>query len=1076
MPVQDPATSPLVDPPPDSVVGPPSAPDGDDTAPAATDPDPAAAGEPTVRAEEEAGTFRDGFETDEPVWRQEEADPTSRLLAHDRTDRARRGGQRSEHFAFESAGTGLAFYYSYALPKIPLAPDLEASLYARANQPGVQILAQVILPADTDPATGQPSFVRVAGTSTDVADRWQRLELAELKKAVEAQVRILRIQTRRPVPLEGAYLDRIVVNLDTGPGETEVFLDDLRVSPVPSDILAKLAADPGDLPNADPALPELPSGAAPAAIAEPGSTPADVRLEGGRLTRSGRDWAPTLLRAPGADLEQALAFGFDVVALAADADPAQVSKAVGQGALLMPDLGAVGDPDLQPPDPAMALDAMRAFPRPESVAFWDLGHDLGRPDRAGEANREQAFDRLSATLEAIHSGDAGPATLATGTVVGDFANHAMTGRSLDLIGVDPRWWGSCLEPLDVLEYYKQRRDLTALWNASIPYWAWVDAGVPPSVRAAVWGTDVPPPWGLARVQPEQVRLGAFLALMAGYRAVGFRADGELTREGGRPVLYEMGLLNAEIDLVEPLIAQGADPIQFLATYPPDPLKTQAIGGMPTTQSGMMKRNTSVPKEFPPHPSIKATSIPTRDGRTRLVLVADVQGAGQLQPGQMAFNDLKVVIPGVPPNAQAMEIRLGGGRWLERDRVPGGVRFSIPEFGVATMLVVTTDTAYGDQLRREIQRVRPRSVDLALRQARQQIEVATDINNRLALDGITSRDAADLLALASRSLETAEAARNAEDYELAWDEARRVGRPVRLLMRAHYEQAQMRLVRAVNDARDRAAGLPPAPTAKGVKDPYKEQRLQLPRILVQPTASPALVAWQTLPQHYVWCSWAESGTFGRNLIADGSFGQATPESLVQAGWSDAGTGEARLDSSLRLLEANGPHDGDHGQVVRLSVRSKAEGGVDRASAFLDHMAAAIQTPPVAVQARQFVRITAMVKMPRNVPAGVGGLIVRDSIGGEPLQFRTAGPVPDWAQVVLYRRIPADSMLTVTIGLAGYGDLYVDDVAIERLEQLPAGLEVAAGSGTGVPPQPQPAAPAVDPTAARPGSTTRRVRLR
>jgi hypothetical protein len=525
----------------------------------------------------------------------------------------------------------------------------------------------------------------------------------------------------------------------------------------------------------------------------------------------------------------------------------------------------------------------------------------------------------------------------------------------------------------------------------------------------------------------------------------------------------MGLLNTEIDLVEPLIARGADPIQFLATYPPDPLKTQAIGGMATTQSGMMKRNTSVPKEFPPHPTIKATSIPTRDGRTRLVLVADVQGAAQFQPGQMAFNDLKVVIPGAPPNAQAMEIRLGGGRWLERDRVPGGVRFTLPEFGVATMLVVTTDTAYGDQLRREIQRVRPRAVDLALRQARQQIEVAADINNRLALDGITTRDAADLLALASRSLEAAEAARNAEDYELAWDEARRVGRPVRLLMRAHFEQAYTRLSLAINDARDRAYGLPPAPTVKGVKDPYKPQRLQLPRILVQPTASPALVAWQTLPQHYVWCSWAESGTFGRNLLTDGTFEQMTPETMSQAGWSDAGSGEGRLETSLRLVEAKGPHDQGRGQVVRLSVRSKAQGGIDRASAFLDHMAAAIQTPPVAVQARQFVRITAMVKMPRGAAAGAGGLIVRDTIGGDPLQFRLAGPVPDWSQVVLYRRVPADGMLSVTIGLAGYGDLDVDDVAIERLEQLPAGAELAGGSAMTAP---QPAAPAVDPTAARP----------
>ena len=39
--------------------------------------------------------------------------------------------------------------------------------------------------------------------------------------------------------LDGAYLERVVVNLMGAAGESEVFLDDLEIKPVPRDVLAE---------------------------------------------------------------------------------------------------------------------------------------------------------------------------------------------------------------------------------------------------------------------------------------------------------------------------------------------------------------------------------------------------------------------------------------------------------------------------------------------------------------------------------------------------------------------------------------------------------------------------------------------------------------------------------------------------------------------------------------------------------------------------------------------------------------------------------------------------------------------
>jgi hypothetical protein len=185
-------------------------------------------------ADEPATTLRDSFETTGTVWEQEQTDATINLYAHDRSKRAVHDGRLSEHFQFAS-GPGSSFFYSYALPKVPVTDDLRVSLFVRANRTGIRIFGRVILPQDTDPDSGQPTFVLVPGTIYDNVDRWQRVELVSMLPSIEAQARVIRATTRRPVSLEGAYLERIVTNLYGGPGETEVFLDELTLAPVPAE-------------------------------------------------------------------------------------------------------------------------------------------------------------------------------------------------------------------------------------------------------------------------------------------------------------------------------------------------------------------------------------------------------------------------------------------------------------------------------------------------------------------------------------------------------------------------------------------------------------------------------------------------------------------------------------------------------------------------------------------------------------------------------------------------------------------------------------------------------------------------
>src|SRR5262249_17396023 len=144
--------------------------------------------------------------------------------------------------------------------------------------------------------------------------------------------------TRRPVSVEGAYLERVVVNLDGGAGQTEVFLDDLRVAPVPSSVLASPARPGAGAGGRG----SVASGGPPR---KPGETSlVAFRLKSNVLEKLGPDrkrymgWFPTAIEAAGASIGELRGAGFDVYVTSAELDRNQVESIVKAEFFLMPRL------------------------------------------------------------------------------------------------------------------------------------------------------------------------------------------------------------------------------------------------------------------------------------------------------------------------------------------------------------------------------------------------------------------------------------------------------------------------------------------------------------------------------------------------------------------------------------------------------------------------------------------------------------------------------------------------------------------------------------------------------------------
>jgi hypothetical protein len=993
--------------------------------------------EPAAVSADDVTVWHDSFEDDRPKWVREEVDAPVEWITQDRTDQAARDGIRSERFVFR-AGPGGGVYASYAVPKIEVGKETKISLSLKSNLGGMRLLARIVFPDDKDPDTGRPSFVVVAGRTYENVGVWQRLSIEDLATEMERQARLLRIRTQRKVPTQGAYLERIIVNLYGGAGETNVYLDDLRIAPVDPSVLASRIAQ--QTATTEDSAMQNPS--------EPRLGVHRVAIQSGQLRRDGIGWYFSLIDAPGANWDQLLRMGFDVLSIDSGETGDAVADATRMGFLLSPRIGQgrlVADDD-----PTNVIARARKFPLQEAVAFWDVGQNLGLT--IDETNGQKQLERNRTLVRSIHDSAAVAATrglpfsdLVSGGVAGRFPGYAIPQNHLEMMAIDPTTWAASKTQNDVWAYLKQRKDLTTLANPSgIFFWGWISARGEPAAARQLWGFDQPPLWGLPRRQPEQVRIDTYLAMAAGFRGIGVRGDADLTRPSGRSVLLELGFLNEELDLVEAILSDQQGPVQPISCFPPDPPMQISRNGI----SDVGSRSVS-PNELPEHPSIRGVAINLPEKRGRLVIVADLDENGQWQPPQMSINNLTVRIPGTAENATAYLINPGEVRVLERRRVPGGLQLIVPEFDTTAMILLTTDDNLAEWMKNAVARNRAMASAMAIEQAELQLSWATEVHNRLANDGIGLNGAGQWQTLCLERIQSARESQAREDFPQAWAEARRALRPLRIMMRDHWMQGYQYFQEVAKyNLRDIS-------TPESASQPAS-----LPA-LIQPMASPGLISFNALPQHYLWCSWIRDGRFTDNAVLGGSFDD--PDEIRTAGWINlCRQSEGRAGAAV---SAEGP--GGQGRVLRLNASRRQDARIEELSAFVDNPVAMVRTHPIKVNPREFLRIRVKVRMPRPQQPGAGGLVVEDSLGGPALAWRSSAAITEWSEIVLYRRVVDETSMTVKLGLAGDGDAYFDDLRVERLtDNAPISADRIAAAPAGSTPTPAPDASSTEAPPAKP----------
>jgi hypothetical protein len=968
-----------------------------------------------------------GFEGRDLFWTPGPADAPYKQITHALTDETRHGGHQSECIELQ-AQQGTAIHYVHAVGRGPVTEELTASVWIKANRPGTQLLARVVLPHERNPKDlSQPLTTLLRGDVYQTTGRWQPLELRQPQKLLKGQQQLLRAELHRDVTVADAYLDQLILNVYGGPGLTRVWTDDLQVGPLVDDGAAGRRGDGvtrEQVPSVTPS---------PRRPVTPSLARAEVKLENEKLVINARGPGlrprPLFLRAirySGVKLETLRDAGFNTVWLDETTDAATIQQAVNLGFWLVPSL-AVENPSLPRGQAPGVLASnqlvgrrMAPFLQQDAVLCWDFGGGLAA----------EQYVSVQRTANAVRSVD--PSRPLAVDVWDGFQSYS---RGLDQVMLGIHRW-PLMTGLELTQYHKWLTQRRRLAQPGTFCWTWVQTHLPDWYCSLVY--EKPGAVGFNEPvgpQPEQIRLLAYTAAAAGCRGLGFWSDRFLAdSHSGHDRLLQMALLNLEFQLLEPMLVTAQTPL-WVAT------------SMKDVRAAVMRTDYGV-----------------------LCLPIWIGPGSQFVPGQGAVANLSIVVPQVPSGTQPWLISPGEIRALRSERVVGGTRITLPEFGLTAAVVFTSDLVGRDSLVAHLQD-QVRDMNMIATQwsydlAREELDKVSRINTELEEEGHRLPDGQALLEDARRRLERCAAHRRDGNIAEAYAEAQRVLRPLRILMH--------------------------------------EQWLTAAKELDLPVASPYAVSFYSLPRHWKFRSEIAHSRAMPNVLPGGDFETAPLNAAAQ--WRVQQ--ETSLDEVIKVVKTvdkkeaeavppkqpakdkkdtpgepnkEQPKPGSkEARPSRMTTRGaipddpkkkeeakKKEDAMQKGHALLlevkpadpkvpappvlERTFLAVHSPAVKLPPGTLVSISGWVCIPGGVTASADGVLLYDSAGGEPLAVRIVQALPKWRKFTLYRRVPASGSIHVTLALTGLGKAYFDDIRIEPLspatvQATPAAVQPVANWAT------------------------------
>jgi hypothetical protein len=821
-----------------------------------------------------------GFEGRSPLWVAGPHDAGYKETLHELTDKSIHGGQRSETIQIE-AENGTYIHYTYNLGRAPVTDDLNISLWVRANRPGVQLLARVVFPKEWDPKNpGHPLTALLPGERYQIVQHWQPLAVPTPVRLLRQQQQLLAGTLKHEINASEAYVDQLVLNVYTGPGETHVWIDDLEAGPAfdaPGGSSVSTApgsdrrdAGPTGNPSGDPAREMTP--ARPAV----NQRPDEVRLEGGHLKVGNERLFLLGIRHTGTPLPVLRNAGFNTIWLDESAPPGLIESAANLGFWIIPTLNApqvVEQPTGKVPGQLVSNEALGRtvgrFLREQAVLCWDLGGNLPWEKSRATMN----------TAQAIHNVD--PLRPLAADVRDGFLTYSRAGNQQLMIGTH-RWpLLTTLEMDDYRQWLMQRRRLLP---DDAFCWTWIQTHLPDWFMTAAYERTTGQFNEPIGPHPEQIRLLSYIAIGCGYRGLGYWSDRFLADSHmGRDRLLALALLNQEFRLLEPLLVSVNKEPQWIKAWMPKFPGIQEL------------------------PDLNIMAAVLKCDKAVLVLPIWLGPGCQYVPPQgfQIAVRLKVM---VPENYTAWEVSPGGIRSYPSKPILGGREIYVRDFNLTSAIVFTSDVVGRGALVprfQEMQRsMRKDAAQWTHDQAQEEIVKLARIHDELKAMGKKIDDGDALLETAQKWLEKSRKHRLNGEFADAYKDAHLALRAVRILMRQHWDAAMKRVS--------------------------------------TPVACPFTLSFYTLPRFWQFCDEMAKLHPGKNVLTDGDFEwppdkQAPDWSLEEIPSLDDVQGEAKR-------VANGAREGKQCLMLKLSPKNSLKASSVLERTFLAIHSPAVHLPP------------------------------------------------------------------------------------------------------------------------------------
>ncbi|HEX4142992.1 MAG TPA: hypothetical protein VHY91_05540 [Pirellulales bacterium] len=543
------------------------------------------------------------------------------------------------------------------------------------------------------------------------------------------------------------------------------------------------------------------------------------------------------------------------------------------------------------------------------------------------------------------------------------------------------------------------------WLRERPQWArggtpaWTMIQTQPSDRlveqAALLSGGTAPRIGW---QDEQFRQLVFSALASGARGICFQSSTPLdaTDPATRRRVALLELMNLELDLIEPWCSGGT-------------FVTSATGNDADMGAAVMQTDRARLVLPLPHGPFNQFVLPNPVAPATVNPLMSKKSIRNKNNQQAAKKNAQAVlhIPGVPESNEAFELSLVAFSPVSQKRGAGGIRVKLPEESRDSMVVLTQDATVKANLTRRVARTRQRAVELTRELAAMHLARVEEVQSRLAAQGHLPPDAPAWLEAARANLQQARAPATGSNEQQLFSFARRCDQLLRQIERASWE------------------------------------------LSVQPVAAPLSTAlgtnFDTLPEYWQFMGEAGTAPRGTNLLPAGDFEDL--QAALGSGWhyfqhpqpKDLQHPQPGLTTSVTPT-ADVVHGGSSALRLAVAPTNPEEPPVQVETAPMWLVSA-----PVQVEAGRVVLIHGWVNIPKRIVGSVDGLLILDSISGEPLAERVL-QTKDWQEFSLYRAAPRSGPMTVTFALSGLGEAFLDDVTVQPIDR-----QVLAAASPGAAPR-------------------------